>query len=101
MTSKRSLRMFGIRSAKILFALSLLISCISFGASDPNAQLRALKNQPTVVQLRLLDQWSSAHQLSKDVESKYEEMADQFAAEETDLSQGTPKWLSDDLSDIQ
>ena len=40
MTSKRWLRTFGIRTAKIVFALSLLVSCITFGAGDPEAQLR-------------------------------------------------------------
>jgi len=74
MTSKRWLRMFGIRTAKIVFALSLLISCLTFGAGDPNSQIAALRGRSPEEQLRLLNSWASDGDLDTDVATKVSEI---------------------------
>lgn len=66
--------MFGIRIAKIVFALSLLVSCITFGAGDPEAQLRALKGQPPQVQLQMLNNWEAKGELDPIVADKVDQV---------------------------
>src|SRR5690348_13504309 len=71
MTSKRWLRMFGIRTAKIVFALSLLISCLTFGQSNaPGKQLDALKDHTPEEQYQMLQYWNSKGELDPDIASE-------------------------------
>jgi hypothetical protein len=70
MTLKRWLRTFGVRSARTVFALSLLISCLSFGAGDPASQVQQLKGKAPYDQLRLLNKWRINRQIDANVTSQ-------------------------------
>lgn len=71
--------MFGIRSAKIVFALSLLLSCLTFGAGDPGAQLRELRGKAPEQQLELLNKWADNGSLDPDLAKKVSQINDQLA----------------------
>src|SRR5262245_12130621 len=97
MTSKRWLRMFGIRTAKIVFALSLLLSCLTYGAGDTASQLRELQGKPPEQQLRLLQKWSDHGQLDAGLSSKLEEISGQMKAWESGPRSGAKAhqaWLA-------
>ena len=72
---KRWLRTFGVRSARIVFALSLLISCISFGAGDPASQVEQLQGKKTWEQWRLLNKWRNKGQLDDKVNAQVYDIA--------------------------
>jgi hypothetical protein len=91
--------MFGIRIAKIVFALSLLLSCLTYGAGDPSSQLKQLEGKTPQQQLVLLTKWAKDGELDSNLASKVSEINDQLEAwsDRPDRILAPENWLSDQM----
>ncbi len=98
---KRSLRMFGIRSAKILFALSLLISCLTFGQQNPTNQLAQLKGKSPEEQLATLEYWNNRGELSPSMAAKIDDIQQHLNAwsERPDIATYRKGWLKREMEE--
>lgn len=91
--------MFGIRTAKIVFALSLLISCLTFGAGDPGVQLSALKGQTPETQLSTLNTWAAKGELDPALAKKLGDINQQLDAWDTNGDTPPKNWLSHQMQE--